>query len=148
MSFYMHRKQTKKLSPLHLGAILREEFLVPLDLSPSALAKAMGVPRTRVERISAETTGVTADTELRLGKALGTSAALAQSAKSLRHGNGRTCHWKAVGADFSGKGCMTVVSAQQAWPDRHVSRKFSTAHLTIFPRYVFLTRSRSLRGVF
>lgn len=44
----------KKLSPLHPGEVLREEFLVPLDLSAAALAKAMGVPRTRVERIAAD----------------------------------------------------------------------------------------------
>jgi len=55
----------KKLPPLHPGEILREEFLVPLGLSPGALAKAVGVPRTRVERIAAETTGITADTALR-----------------------------------------------------------------------------------
>jgi addiction module HigA family antidote len=66
----------KKLSPLHPGEVLREEFLVPLDLSAAALAKAMGVPRTRVERIAAESIGVTADSALRLGKALGTSAQL------------------------------------------------------------------------
>ncbi len=54
---------------LHPGEVLREEFLVPLGLSPGALAKAMGVPRTRVERIAA-------DTALRLSKALGTSAQL------------------------------------------------------------------------
>jgi antitoxin HigA-1 len=66
----------KKLPPLHPGEVLREEFLVPLDLSAGALAKAMGVPRTRVERIAAESTGITADTALRLGKALGTSAQL------------------------------------------------------------------------
>ena len=66
----------KKLPPLHPGEVLREEFLVPLDLSPGALAKAMGVPRTRVERIAAESTGITADTALRLSKALGTSAQL------------------------------------------------------------------------
>ena len=53
-----------------------EEFLIPLDLSPGALAKAMGVPRTRIERIAAESTGITADTALRLSKALGTSAQL------------------------------------------------------------------------
>lgn len=64
----------KKLPPLHPGEVLREEFLVPLSLSPGALAKAMGVPRTRVERITAESTGITADTALRLSKALGTSA--------------------------------------------------------------------------
>ena len=56
-----------KLPPLHPGEILREEFLVPLNLSPGALAKAMGVSRTRVERIAAQTSGITADTALRLG---------------------------------------------------------------------------------
>lgn len=66
----------KKLPPLHPGEVLREEFLVPLALSPGALAKAMGVPRTRVERIAAETSGITADTALRLSRALGTSAQL------------------------------------------------------------------------
>lgn len=66
----------RKLAPLHPGEILREEFLVPLGLSAGALAKAMGVPRTRVERIAAEAVGITADTALRLGKALGTSAQL------------------------------------------------------------------------
>ena len=70
------KKSTKKPAPIHPGEVLREEFLVPLGLSPGALAKAMGVPRTRVERIAAETTGITADTALRLSKALGTSAQL------------------------------------------------------------------------
>src|SRR2546425_1073419 len=60
----------KKLPPLHPGEILREEFLVPLRLSPGALAKAMGVPRTRVERIAAESIGITADTALRLSEQL------------------------------------------------------------------------------
>lgn len=67
---------TKKLPPLHPGEVLREEFLTPLELSPGALAKAMGVPRTRIERIAAESSGITADTALRLSKALGTSAQL------------------------------------------------------------------------
>lgn len=67
---------SKKLPPLHPGEVLREEFLVPLGLSPGALAKTTGVPRTRIERIAAETTGITADTALRLGKALNTSAQL------------------------------------------------------------------------
>jgi addiction module HigA family antidote len=70
------RTMAKTLPPLHPGEVLREEFLTPLNLSPGALAKAMGVPRTRIERIAAETTGITADTALRLGKALNTSAQL------------------------------------------------------------------------
>ena len=71
-----HRSKAKRVRPLHPGEVLREEFLVPLGLSAGALAKAMGVPRTRVERIAAESIGITADTALRLGKALGTSAQL------------------------------------------------------------------------
>ena len=67
---------TRKLPPMHPGEVLREEFLVPLRLSAGALAKACGVPRTRIERIAGEETAITADTALRLGKALGTSAQL------------------------------------------------------------------------
>jgi addiction module HigA family antidote len=66
----------KKLKPMHPGEVLREEFLVPLKMSAGALAKACGLPRTRIERIAAEQTGITADTALRLGKALGTTAQL------------------------------------------------------------------------
>jgi addiction module HigA family antidote len=66
----------RKLAPMHPGEVLREEFLVPLGLSAGALAKACGVPRTRIERIANEETAMTADTALRLGKALGTSAEL------------------------------------------------------------------------
>lgn len=67
---------TKKLKPMHPGEVLREEFLVPLKMSAGALAKVCGLPRTRIERIAAEQTGVTADTALRLAKALGTSVEL------------------------------------------------------------------------
>ena len=66
----------KKLAPMHPGEVLRDEFLVPLKLSAGALARKMGVPRTRIERIADETTGVTADTALRLSKALGTTPQL------------------------------------------------------------------------
>jgi addiction module HigA family antidote len=66
----------KKLPPMHPGEVLREEFLIPLGLSAGSLAKACGVPRTRIERIANEETSITADTALRLGKALGTSAQL------------------------------------------------------------------------
>ena len=70
------RQMTKKLKPMHPGEVLREEFLVPLKMSAGALAKVCGVPRTRIERIASEQTGITADTALRLGKALGTTAQL------------------------------------------------------------------------
>lgn len=63
----------KKLPPLHPGEVLREEFLVPLKLSAGALAKVCHLPRTRIERIVNEQVGITADTALRLAKALGTT---------------------------------------------------------------------------
>jgi hypothetical protein len=34
----------KKLPPVHPGEILREEFLVPLKLTPCAVAAALNVP--------------------------------------------------------------------------------------------------------
>lgn len=66
----------KKLKPMHPGEVLREEFLIPLNMSAGRLAKACGLPRTRIERIASEQTGITADTALRLGKVLGTTAEL------------------------------------------------------------------------
>lgn len=59
---------------VHPGEILREEFLAELDLTPYALARSLGVPRTRIERIVREETPVTTDTALRLGRYFGTSA--------------------------------------------------------------------------
>ncbi len=64
----------KKLPPMHPGEVLREEFLAPLPLSAGKLARICGVPRTRMERIANEETGITADTALRLSRAFGTTA--------------------------------------------------------------------------
>jgi antitoxin HigA-1 len=64
----------EKPAPVHPGEYLREDYLSMLKLSPGALAKVCNLPRTRIERIVAGTSGITADTALRLGKALGTGA--------------------------------------------------------------------------
>src|SRR5574337_898574 len=63
----------KKLPPVHPGEVLREEFLRPMNLTPYAVARAIGVPRTRIERLAHERTAVTADTALRLARYFGTS---------------------------------------------------------------------------
>jgi antitoxin HigA-1 len=65
---------TKLLPPVHPGEILREEFLVPFDLSSNALAQAIGVTAARVNEIVNERRGITADTALRLARYFGTSA--------------------------------------------------------------------------
>lgn len=58
--------------PIHPGEILREEFVQPLGLSAGKLAKALGVPRTRIERLMAEKTTLTVDSALRLSRYFGT----------------------------------------------------------------------------
>jgi len=45
-------------------------------MSAGALARAWGAPRPRIEQIASEQTGITADTALRLAKALGMTAQL------------------------------------------------------------------------
>jgi addiction module HigA family antidote len=67
---------TETLAPLHPGEVLRKEFLISLGMPGGALAEVCGVPRTRIERLANEKSGVTADTALRLSKAFGTTAAL------------------------------------------------------------------------
>ena len=63
----------KKLPPVHPGEVLREEFLGPMQLTAYVVARACGVPRTRLERLAREETPVTADTALRLSRYLGTT---------------------------------------------------------------------------
>ena len=58
---------------IHPGEILREEYLKPLNMSAGTLARKLDVPRTRIERIVGEQTGITTDTALRLAKFFGTT---------------------------------------------------------------------------
>ena len=66
--------KTKKLSPIHPGEILREEFMEPRGLSQNALARALKVPPRRINEIVLEQRGITADTALRLARYFGTTA--------------------------------------------------------------------------
>ena len=59
--------------PIHPGEYLREEYLVPLDMSAGALAKRLDLPRTRIERIVKEEVGITPDTALRLARFFNTT---------------------------------------------------------------------------
>jgi addiction module HigA family antidote len=62
-----------KMRPIHPGEILREEYLVPLDLSANRLAQVLGIPTNRITEIVGERRNITADTALRLARAFGTS---------------------------------------------------------------------------
>ncbi len=55
------------------GDILLEEFLKPLGMSQTALAKAIGVPPRRINEIVLGKRSVTADTDLRLARYWGVS---------------------------------------------------------------------------
>ena len=50
------------------GEILQEEFLDPMELSQTALARAIGVPPRRINEIVLGKRAVTADTDLRLAR--------------------------------------------------------------------------------
>ncbi len=63
-----------RLIPIpHIGEILTEEFLDPLNISQNALALAIGTPSNRINAIVRGQRGITADTDLRLTKYFGLS---------------------------------------------------------------------------
>jgi len=66
--------ESEKLRPVHPGEILREEFLVPLQMTPHALSLALHIPATRINDIVLERRAITTDTALRLARYFGNSA--------------------------------------------------------------------------
>ena len=68
------RNSRTKLSPIHPGEILREDYMKPLRLSMNQLALALHVPVTRIAEIVHERRAITADSALRLGRYFKTSA--------------------------------------------------------------------------
>ena len=58
----------KKMTPLHPGEILLEEFLKPMNLSQNRLALDIRVPARRINEIVHGNRRITADTALRLAK--------------------------------------------------------------------------------
>ena len=61
------------MRPVHPGEVLREEFLVPLKMTPNSLALHLHVPATRINDIAREKRSISADTALRLARYFGTS---------------------------------------------------------------------------
>jgi antitoxin HigA-1 len=59
--------------PTHPGEMLREEFLIPMNLTQKDLADAIQVPYQRINEIVAGKRGVTPSTALRLAKFFGMS---------------------------------------------------------------------------
>ena len=64
---------TTKYDPIHPGEILDKEFLEPLGVSASELARTIHVPPNRVTRLIRGQAAVTPNTALRLARALRTT---------------------------------------------------------------------------
>ncbi|HAT1597512.1 TPA: HigA family addiction module antitoxin [Legionella pneumophila] len=62
-----------KLQNIHPGEILLEEFLLPMGISQNKLANDIGVPPRCINEIVHGKRFITADTDLRLSRTLGTS---------------------------------------------------------------------------
>ena len=67
----MHIPTSRK--PTHPGEILREEFLLPMNITQRELAKGIGVPYQRVNELVNGKRGITPSTALRLSKYFGTT---------------------------------------------------------------------------
>jgi antitoxin HigA-1 len=68
--------RSKRLSPIHPGETLLEDFMKLLGLSQYRLARDIGVAPTRIGRIVKEERSITVDTAMRLARYFGTSAAV------------------------------------------------------------------------
>lgn len=65
----------RKLQLTHPGRILREEFLEPMELTPYALAKELGVPTPRVNDIVRENRAISTEMAVLLAAYFGTTEA-------------------------------------------------------------------------
>ena len=62
-----------KISPLHPGEVLFEEFMKPLNISQNHLGRCLGVSARRINEIVHGKRSVTANTALRLARYFGNS---------------------------------------------------------------------------
>ena len=59
--------------PTHPGEMLKEEFLVPMEITQRELARGINVPYQRINELINGKRGVTPSTALRLAKYFGTT---------------------------------------------------------------------------
>jgi len=64
---------TEKIPPVHPGEVLLEDYLKPMGVSQHQLAMSMRVPPNRIYGIVQGKRAITAETALRLSRAIGTS---------------------------------------------------------------------------
>lgn len=91
--------RARKRAPGHPGGILRRQYIEPLDLTVTELARSLGVSRKTLSKILNERGSVTAEMALRLGRAFGTSPDLwmnLQKNHDLWRASNETEDWKRV----------------------------------------------------
>lgn len=93
----------KKLSNIHPGEVIREEFLIPMGISQYRLAKEIGVAEPRISAICNGKRAVTADTAVRLSRlapvpAFGLGFRLITTPKKSRNQNQRVFRQSINGA--------------------------------------------------
>ena len=98
-------RPVNRMRPVHPGEVLREDFLVPLGLSVTALSVALGVPATRIHEIVKERRAVTADTAARLAKYFG----------------GDATSWLVLQANYDLKTLSTLQDIERVVPVRDLS---------------------------
>ncbi len=64
----------KSMRPIHPGEILKDEFLIPMNISQSKLARDIDVPHRRINEIVLGKRGITSDTAMRFSAYFGTAA--------------------------------------------------------------------------
>jgi addiction module HigA family antidote len=64
----------KRLTPVHPGEVLREEFMEPLGTSINALARELHVPVSRISKIVNEERSISAETAIWLARYFGMSS--------------------------------------------------------------------------
>ena len=64
----------ERLPNIHPGEVLKEEFLVPMNISTCRFAKEINIPETQISEIIRGKRAVTVDTAIRFSKFFGTTA--------------------------------------------------------------------------
>jgi addiction module HigA family antidote len=69
-------KRNERLSPVHPGDVLREDFMKPMNLSAYAVAKAIGATPIAISQICRGKRSVSAEMALKLGRLFNVSPEL------------------------------------------------------------------------
>lgn len=91
------RKMTRR--PTHPGAVIKEDYLLPLSISIKDMAEALGVSRKTLSKIINERGAITPDMALRLSRAFDTTPDLwlnLQKNYDLWHAEKESQEWKKI----------------------------------------------------